>query len=81
MTLQQLAVLSALGVLVALLVRSKHAPAVVFSGLEARVRLGSTWRRGNYTLADFVRAGLPVTVAYLVTAMVAIPVFFPLTSL
>jgi di/tricarboxylate transporter len=33
---------------------------------------------GRYTLRDFVRAGAPLALVYLATALVAIPVFFPL---
>lgn len=33
---------------------------------------------GRYTLQDFVRAGTPVAVVYLLVSLVAIPVFFPL---
>lgn len=33
---------------------------------------------GKYTLKDYARAGGPVVVAYLITAWLAIPVFFPL---
>lgn len=32
---------------------------------------------GRYTLGDFVRAGLPISLVFLATALVAIPVFFP----
>jgi di/tricarboxylate transporter len=33
---------------------------------------------GKYSLKDYARAGGPIVVAYLVTALVAIPLFFPL---
>ena len=32
---------------------------------------------GRYTLGDFVRAGLPLALVFLLVALVAIPVFFP----
>ncbi len=32
---------------------------------------------GRYTMGDFVRTGLPVAIAFLAVALVAIPVFFP----
>jgi di/tricarboxylate transporter len=32
---------------------------------------------GRYTLADYVRAGLPISLVFIATALVAIPVFFP----
>ena len=32
---------------------------------------------GRYTLGDFVRAGLPISLVFIATALVAIPVFFP----
>jgi len=32
---------------------------------------------GRYTLADYVRAGLPVALVYQLVCLVAIPVFFP----
>jgi di/tricarboxylate transporter len=35
---------------------------------------------GRYTLGDFLRAGSPVAVVFLVVALVAIPVFFPFSS-
>jgi len=33
---------------------------------------------GKYTLKHYARAGAPVVVAYLVTSLIAIPIFFPL---
>jgi di/tricarboxylate transporter len=32
---------------------------------------------GRYTMGDFVRTGLPVAIAFLAVALMAIPVFFP----
>jgi di/tricarboxylate transporter len=32
---------------------------------------------GRYTLGDFVRAGTPIALVYLVVALISIPVFFP----
>jgi di/tricarboxylate transporter len=33
---------------------------------------------GKYTVGDYARAGAPVAITYLITAWVAIPIFFPL---
>jgi len=33
---------------------------------------------GRYTLGDYLRCGAPVALAFLGTALLAIPIFFPL---
>jgi di/tricarboxylate transporter len=35
---------------------------------------------GRYTLGDFVRAGLPLALVFMLVALLAIPVFFPFTA-
>jgi len=35
---------------------------------------------GRYTLADYLRAGVPLALVFMAVCLVAVPVFFPFTT-